>query len=229
MGDLNKRSRSLANKQKRSQKIVNILIIVAILCLIVLVSMMFTKKSDDKDSNQNNNELINQDENNELEDEHINDDENQSSNEENNEHSNNSNEDMNKEDEEENGSTSIKDADESSAIDVIEGGDEPNVIRTYVANWQPIGTKQEDEEHYTKFEDGSDDRIEIKQAIVQALGVNEDMLTEVWVGNDGHNKIFSIVTDLETNESYQVYLSWIDQEGWQVKKVELVSDFNLPN
>src|SRR5699024_1531201 len=206
------RSRSLANKQKRSQKIVNILIIVAILCLIVLVSMMFTKKSDDKDSNQNNNELINQDENNELEDELINDDENQSSNEENSEHSNNSNEDMNKEDEEENGSTSIKDADESSAIDVIEGGDEPNVIRTYVANWQPVGKKHEDEEHYRKFEDSEDDSVESKQATVQALGVHEDMLAEVWVGDDGHNKIFASVTDLDTNESYQVYLSGIDQE-----------------
>ncbi len=97
-----------------------------------------------------------------------------------------------------------------------------NVIEAYTGNWQPIGTIQEGP-HTTNFENGSQDRIEIKQAVMSATGLGEDLI-EHWVGNGGDQKVISTVASQGNIEIYRVYLSWIDQEGWQVTKVERLNE-----
>src|SRR5690625_7127254 len=63
----------------------------------------------------------------------------------------------------------------------IESTDD-NVIEAYTGKWQPNGTIQEGP-HTTNYDDGSQDRIEIKQAVMSATGLGED-LTEHWIGKD---------------------------------------------
>src|SRR5699024_10976013 len=46
----------------------------------------------------------------------------------------------------------------------IESSDS-NVIKAYEGDWDPIGTKQEGP-HTTTYDDGSDDRIEIREAVL---------------------------------------------------------------
>lgn len=114
--------------------------------------------------------------------------------------------------------------DSLNEIDVIESDDE-NVIRAYKGNWEPIGTSQVGE-HVTNYNDGSDDRVEIKRATSQVTGISEDDMIEWRVGNDGDQKVFSVISNKAKSDYYKLYLSWIDKEGWQVTKVEKIKTFN---
>ncbi|WP_028274052.1 YrrS family protein [Atopococcus tabaci] len=93
------------------------------------------------------------------------------------------------------------------------------VTRAYTGDWDPIGTSQEGE-HTTDFSNGSQDRIEIKQAVSSVTGLNPDNMIEWWVGNDGPDKVVATVTDGDQTETYRVYLSWVDNGGWKPTKVE---------
>src|SRR5699024_2022834 len=99
-----------------------------------------------------------------------------------------------------------------------------NVIVAYTGKWSPIGTVQEGS-HTTNYSDGSDDRIEIKRAVSTVTGIKEDEMIENWVGNDGEQKVVSTVSNKNTDEVYNVYLSWINNEGWQVTKVERIKEY----
>jgi len=102
--------------------------------------------------------------------------------------------------------------------------DDDNVIVAYTGNWPPIGTEQEGP-HSTDYSDGSADRIEIKRAVSKVTGIADDDMIEHWVGNDGEQKVVATVSSKQKEEFYQVYLSWIDNEGWQVTKVERIKDY----
>src|SRR5699024_6278062 len=58
----------------------------------------------------------------------------------------------------------------------IESSDS-NVIKAYEGDWDPIGTKQEGP-HTTTYDDGSDDRIEIREAVLMVTDLKEDNLEE---------------------------------------------------
>lgn len=112
-----------------------------------------------------------------------------------------------------------------SDVDVqqVESADD-NVIVAYTGNWLPIGTTQEGP-HTTNYSDGSDDRIEIKKAVAAVTGITEDDMIEWRVENGGEQKVVSIISDKAKSEYYRSYLSWIDNEGWQVIKVERIKDY----
>lgn len=80
----------------------------------------------------------------------------------------------------------------------------------------PVGTSQTGE-HVTNYEDGSQDRIEIKKAYLAALGerVTADTVFENWIGNDGENRVEATVTDGRSGNKYIVYMQWIDGKGWK--------------
>ncbi|HLT57066.1 MAG TPA: YrrS family protein [Bacillota bacterium] len=96
---------------------------------------------------------------------------------------------------------------------------DPLVVEAYVANWQPVGTEQAGP-HTIDYDDGSQDRIEMRKAIIAATNLPEDNLIEWWIGRDGDQAVVATVSDKEETEIYRVYLSWIDGEGWQPTKVE---------
>lgn len=102
--------------------------------------------------------------------------------------------------------------------------DDPNVIEAFRGNWPPIGTVQE-EPHTTDYTDGSQDRIEIKRAISLVTKIDENDMTELWVGNDGHQKVVATVTNKEKTEIYRIYLTWVENEGWQVTLGERIKEY----
>ena len=94
-----------------------------------------------------------------------------------------------------------------------------NVIKAYEGDWDPIGTKQKGP-HTTTYADGSDDRIEIREAVLMVTDLKEDNLEELWIGRGGEQKVIATVADKEITDIYRVYLDWIDGEGWQPTKYE---------
>lgn len=127
-------------------------------------------------------------------------------------------EDINNEDFE----TEIVDHIEEVVIQQVDSTDE-NVLEAYTGNWQPIGTTQEGP-HTTNYNSGSTDRIEIKNAVSLVTGIDPAQMIEHWVGNNGEQKVISTVENKQTNDLYQVYLTWIDEEGWQVTRVERIKE-----
>ena len=84
---------------------------------------------------------------------------------------------------------------------------------------EPIGTTQTGD-HFTNYDDGSQDRIEIKEAVSKATGVPGDDMVENWVGNDGDQRVTSTITQSSTGKKFKVSLQWIDNKGWKVNQVE---------
>lgn len=105
--------------------------------------------------------------------------------------------------------------------------EDENVIEAFVGNWPPIGTNQS-EPHTTNFEDGSDDRSEIRKAVLQVTNIDEENLLELWIGNGGEQKVIANVQDRSNDDIYRVYLSWIEYEGWQVTLVEKLKEYTGP-
>ena len=116
-------------------------------------------------------------------------------------------------------------ADDKEDIEVeteqVEPSDD-NVIEAYTGNWQPIGTVQEGP-HTTVYDDGSQDRIEIKQAVISVTGLADDMI-EWRIGNGGDQKVIATVSNPGKTDNYRVYLSWVDNQGWQVTSVEKLKE-----
>jgi len=101
--------------------------------------------------------------------------------------------------------------------------DDSNVKTAYKGDWDPIGTKQEGP-HTINYNDGSDDRVEIKEAVVKVTELDENDMIEHWIGRGGDQAVIATVYNSSYEESideiYRVYLQWIDEEGWQPTKVE---------
>ena len=96
---------------------------------------------------------------------------------------------------------------------------DPNVIKAYAADWEPIGTLQSGT-HVTDYNDGSADRIEIKRAASQATGVPEDDVVEYWVGNAGEQRVTATIMQVSTGKYFKTYLTWNDGKGWQVTRYD---------
>lgn len=97
--------------------------------------------------------------------------------------------------------------------------DDSNVVKAIEGDWDPIGTEQEGP-HTTTYEEGSQDRIEIREAVLMVTDLEEDNLVEQWIGRGGEQKVIATVSNLDLTETYRVYLDWIDGEGWQPTRVE---------
>lgn len=94
-----------------------------------------------------------------------------------------------------------------------------NVVEAYIADWSAIGTKQTGK-HTVTYDDGSDDREEIKKAISYITDLDEDNIIEHWIGNGGEGKVIATISDKEMKSHYKVYLSWVKDEGWKPTKLE---------
>lgn len=100
---------------------------------------------------------------------------------------------------------------------------DPNVIKAYAADWEPIGTTQSGT-HVTNYNDGSADRVEIKRATAQATGVSEDDMVEYWIGNDGEQRVTATIMQLSSGKYFKTYLTWNDGKGWQVTRYDEIRE-----
>src|SRR5699024_3878596 len=110
--------------------------------------------------------------------------------------------------------------DDDEADEVETEGVEPSdtsVSKAYTGNWEPIGTKQSGP-HTTNDDDGSQERIDVTEARHLATGLQD--MTEVWGGSGGEQTVIATVASPDETDIYRVYLSWVDEKGWQPTKVE---------
>lgn len=117
-----------------------------------------------------------------------------------------------KEEAEKKSANSIKEIDSSEIED-------SNVLKAFVGDWSPSGTSQKGP-HTTNYQNGSQDRIEIKRAVSEVTGVAEDNMVEWRVENNGEQKVISTISDNNETEFYRVYLTWVDNQGWQTQRLE---------
>ncbi|KEF39372.1 Protein of unknown function (DUF1510) [Schinkia azotoformans MEV2011] len=99
---------------------------------------------------------------------------------------------------------------------------ESKVIGSVEENWEPVGTEQEGE-HVTDFTKGSQDWVEMTQAVSSATGLSNDNMIVWWMGNGGSsNKAISTVSTKDKGTYYRVQLEWVNGSGWKPVKVEEV-------
>lgn len=71
-----------------------------------------------------------------------------------------------------------------------------------------------DSDHAIDFNGGSADRIAIKEKIIEATGLGNDLI-EYWVGNNGPGRVSATVASPDQSEIYEVKLQYGDGE-WHV-------------
>ncbi|WP_077327126.1 YrrS family protein [Virgibacillus siamensis] len=94
-----------------------------------------------------------------------------------------------------------------------------NVVKAYTGNWPPVGTEQTGP-HTTNYDEGSQDRSEMRKAVTAATDLNSDQLIMWWISRAGDQKVVITVSDANETQTYRVYMSWVDNEGWKPTKVE---------
>lgn len=218
MDDFDNRSRSRKlEKRRKNMKLLSMLIIIAgILLLILLVNWIFGGKdkgpseelpeSEHSEMNQNEHEGL-EENSPEINDSDLLDEK----------------ENTDKEELDISGKEDESEEEDHQMIETteVEPSDD-NVIEAYTGNWPTIETVQEGP-HTTSYSDGSEDRIEIKEATMLATGLNEN-LVEWRVENGGDQKVIATVSDHEETKIYRVYVSWIEDQGWQPTKVEVLKE-----
>lgn len=191
-------------KRRKNERLIYSLIGVAVLFLIILLIFIFSgnNKGDDQKTNSSNEEEIAQAEADDEADDSVDEFESM---------------------------TEIAQSDKLPDDTVIQqiDSDDNNVIEAFVGNWPVIETSQE-EPHTVNYDDNSQDRIEIKEAILLVTNISEDDLIEHWVGNGGDQKVIATVENRSNNNYYRIYLSWIENEGWQVTLVERIKEIDNP-
>ncbi|MEH7074136.1 YrrS family protein [Neobacillus drentensis] len=116
-------------------------------------------------------------------------------------------------------------ADESQEV-VTEGDGNSNVLKvTENPSWQPVGTSQSGE-HTAVYDQSSVDWQEMLKAISYATGLDQSNMTVYWLGRDKStpNGSFSTVASKDKQQKYNVYLQWVDGQGWKPTKVEEINE-----
>jgi hypothetical protein len=91
-------------------------------------------------------------------------------------------------------------------------------------SWKPVGTSQSGE-HTAVYDKGSADWQEMLNAISYATGLDQGNMTVYWLGRDKStpNGSFSTVASKDNKQKYNVYIQWVDGQGWKPTKVEDIS------
>jgi cytoskeletal protein RodZ len=120
-----------------------------------------------------------------------------------------------------------EEADESEAV-VTEGDGSSNVNKaTENPAWQPVGTSQTGE-HTPVYDQSSVDWQEMLNAISYATGLDKSNMTVYWLGRDRSttNGSFGTVASKDNQQKYNVYLQWVDGQGWKPTKVEDLAEID---
>lgn len=95
-----------------------------------------------------------------------------------------------------------------------------NVVKAYRnTSWKVMPTSQA-EPHVMTFNEGSKDRLEIRQAIRQATEISEQELEEWWIGANGDDQVVATVSHIDSTNPYRVTLQWRTNKGWQTTLLE---------
>ncbi|SFA95055.1 MULTISPECIES: YrrS family protein [unclassified Bacillus (in: firmicutes)] len=105
---------------------------------------------------------------------------------------------------------------------VTSGGSDSNVEETIEnPGWKSVGTTQSGD-HATVYDESSADWQEMLAAMSYATGIDQSNMTVWYLGNNNGNPNSSIgtVSTKDKQQTYRVYLDWVDGQGWKPAKVE---------
>jgi cytoskeletal protein RodZ len=227
---LNSNSRSgYRSKRKKTNIVLNSLIIVVLLLIIFVAYNIFATGNDNekalpkKESQTTEQKETEQTENNEQkeadEDDNVTD---PAEEEETSEETATSEDSTTSED-----ATTPEEADESEAV--VTEGDGSSNVKTATENpaWQPVGTSQTGD-HTPVYDQSSVDWQEMLNAISYATGLEKSNMTVYWLGRDRSttNGSFGTVASKDNQQKYNVYLQWVDGQGWKPTKVEELAEID---
>lgn len=196
-------------KRRRTSKLLLSLVIIGILLLLFLIGNFLLGSGDesrDEETSKESNEDLVIEENESGEE--TEDDKNQANNED----------ESDKSDDDDK-----KDKDDDIEKESIESSDD-NVTEAYKGNWDPVGTDQEGE-HTTEFVKDSQDWKEMEKAASMAAGLDANNMVTWRIENGGApDKVVATISEDTDTQTYRVYISWVDQEGWKPEKVELLKN-----
>jgi hypothetical protein len=111
--------------------------------------------------------------------------------------------------------------DELSDPIVTEGGSDANVKQTIEnPEWKPVGTTQSGE-HNTVFDQNAVDWQEMILAYSYATGIDKGNMTVWWNENGGApNTAVGTISEKGSDQTFRVWIQWVDGEGWKPVKVE---------
>jgi cytoskeletal protein RodZ len=210
-------SRMTKRKDKKVNKVYNILITVVVLLIIAVGATIFLGNSDEPASQKaNTNPESNQSASNDDKEEDNNEDTVTNEDEQSSE-----NEGEESQDQEQESSDSEEDTDTVESEKVEETASDGNVEEAYSdPSWKPVGTEQSGE-HVTQYEKGSTDWNEMERAIAYGAGIDQSNMTLWYLQNGGEpNKAIGTVSPTDGSSTYRVYIEWVDGEGWKPTKVE---------
>jgi cytoskeletal protein RodZ len=227
---LNSNSRSgYRSKRKKTNIVLNSLIIVVLLLIIFVAYNIFATGNDNekalpkKESQTTEQKETEQTENNEQkeadEDDNVTD---PAEEEETSDETATSEDSTTSED-----ATTPEEADESEAV--VTEGDGSSNVKTATENpaWQPVGTSQTGD-HTPVYDQSSVDWQEMLNAISYATGLEKSNMTVYWLGRDRSttNGSFGTVASKDNQQKYNVYLQWVDGQGWKPTKVEELAEID---
>ncbi|MBE1554633.1 YrrS family protein [Sporosarcina limicola] len=115
------------------------------------------------------------------------------------------------------------DSEDPGTVTYIPSGDA--VISETVVDtaWQPVGTTQTGN-HVSQYDGASVDWNEKKQALAYATGLPQDSMIFWKIKNGGNpQKAVGVVSSRDSVDKYRVYLEWVDGQGWQPVKMDVLN------
>ncbi|MFD2926052.1 YrrS family protein [Halobacillus naozhouensis] len=105
---------------------------------------------------------------------------------------------------------------------VIKESDKKNVDRVITKDWEPVATEQQTSGNHTvTYEKSSQDWQEILQAASKATSIDTSNMIAWRVENGGGpQKVEATVSDKAQQQTYRVYIHWVEGAGYKPVKVE---------
>nr|WP_242035144.1 YrrS family protein [Mesobacillus harenae] len=118
------------------------------------------------------------------------------------------------------GSSTSDDSSTSEPV-VSDGGSDSNVKQTIVnPDWKPVGTTQTGE-HISSSDPNSADWKEKELALSHGAGIDHANMTVWWLESNGDpNNAIGTISGKGSDQTYRVYIEWVDGQGWKPVKVE---------
>ena len=204
--------------RKRADKVLNILIVAVVVAIVITATIIFTGGNDEMDKKNEEDPSSTEETK-----ENVAKDEDEDESEENDANS----DEENVEDAADYPEVIAEEKDESGVVTYLYSDDEIIEQSIVDPSWQPIATTQTGE-HVSVYDKNSVDWKEKQEAIADATGLSiEDTITWKIKNGGSPQKSIGIVSSKDEAEKYRVYLEWIENEGWQTVKMDVLKTLDF--
>ncbi|SDK52452.1 YrrS family protein [Sediminibacillus albus] len=214
-------------KKRKSTKAISILLILGGILVIILIGWFLFgggEENNSADQSDENSTTENADQNSSGNEQAPNDDSSNGEKESAGGEENQTEDDTSQQDEtSENADEGTRDEQSAGEREQVDSSGDSNVVEAYTADWQPVGTSQQ-EPHQTTYEEGTQDWEEMMEAIELATDLTSDDRVVWWVERAGDQQVIATVSDSAETEIYRTYVTWVENQGWKPTKVEVLEE-----